>query len=77
VGTLLLSIRQSDLVTAMTATLTCLSNVGPGFNGVGPTENFAFFSPAAKLLLSFLMLAGRLEIYPVLLLFSPNVWRKN
>ena len=77
VGTLLLSIRESDLVTAMTATLTCLSNVGPGLNKVGPAENFSFFSPAAKLLLSFLMLAGRLEIYPILLLFSPNVWRKN
>ena len=76
-GTLLLSLRESDLVTAMTATLTCLSNVGPGLNKVGPSQNFAFFSPAAKLLLSFLMLAGRLEIYPVLLLFSPNVWRKN
>ncbi len=77
VGTLLLCIRQTDLVTAMTAALTCLSNVGPGLNGVGPTENFSSFSPAAKLLLSFLMLAGRLEIYPVLLLFSHNVWRKN
>ncbi len=76
-GTLLLSIRQTDFVTAFTAVLTTLSNVGPGLNGVGPTENFAFFSPAAKLLLSLLMLAGRLEIYPVLLLFSPNVWRKN
>lgn len=76
-GSLLLSIRQTDMITAVTAALTCLSNVGPGLNGVGPTENFASFSPAAKLLLSFLMLAGRLEIYPVLLLFSPNVWRKN
>ena len=77
VGTLLLCIRETDFVTAMTAALTCLSNVGPGLNGVGPTENFAHFSPAAKLLLSFYMLAGRLEIYPILLLFSPNVWRKN
>ena len=76
-GTLLLCIRETDFVTAMTAALTCLSNVGPGLNGVGPTENFSHFSPAAKLLLSFFMLAGRLEIYPVLLLFSPNVWRKN
>ena len=76
-STLLLCIRETDLITAMTAALTALSNVGPGLNGVGPTENFSHFSPAAKLLLSFLMLAGRLEIYPVLLLFSPNVWRKN
>ena len=77
VSTLLLCIRETDFVTAMTAALTCLSNVGPGLNKVGPTENFAYFSVPAKLLLSFLMLAGRLEIYPVLLLFSPNVWRKN
>ena len=76
-GTMLLTFETSDLVTAMTAALTCLSNVGPGLNGVGPTENFAFFSPQAKLLLSFLMLAGRLEIYPVLLLFAPEIWRKN
>ena len=75
-GTLLLSLRQTDFVTAFTAVLTTLSNVGPGLNGVGPTANFAFFSPPAKLLLSFMMLAGRLEIYPVLLLFSPHVWRK-
>ena len=76
-GTLLLSIRQTDFLTAFTAVLTTLSNVGPGLNGVGPTENFAFFSPAAKLLLSLLMLAGRLEIYPILLLFSVHVWKKN
>ena len=76
-GTLLLSIGQTDLITAMTAALTCLSNVGPGLGGVGPVENFSFFSAPAKLLLSFLMLAGRLEVYPVLLLFSPNVWKKN
>ena len=76
-GTLLLSLGQTDFVTAFTAVLTTLSNVGPGLNGVGPTENFAFFSPAAKLLLSFMMLAGRLEIYPILLLFAPHVWRKN
>jgi len=77
IGTIALTFETSDLITAMTASLTCLSNVGPGFNAVGPTENFAFFSPAAKLFLSFLMLAGRLEIYPVLLLFGPEMWRKN
>ena len=76
-GGMLLAIGQTDLVTAFTASLTCLSNVGPGLGQVGPVENFAFFSVPAKLLLSFLMLAGRLEIYPVLLLFSPNVWKKN
>jgi trk system potassium uptake protein TrkH len=77
VGTLLLSIRETDLVTALTAALTCLSNVGPGLSRVGPVENFAFFSYPAKLLLSLLMLAGRLEIYPILLLFSVHVWKKS
>ncbi|MBQ9265066.1 MAG: TrkH family potassium uptake protein [Clostridia bacterium] len=77
IGTLALTFETGDLVTAMTASLTCLSNVGPGLNGVGPTENFAFFSGPAKLFLSFLMLAGRLEIYPILLLFAPSVWKKN
>ena len=76
-GTLLVSLEAGDFVTAFTAVLTTLSNVGPGLSGVGPTENFAFFSPPVKMLLSFLMLAGRLEIYPVLLLFSPRVWRRN
>ena len=76
-GTLFISLEARDFVTAFTAVLTTLSNVGPGLSGVGPTENFAFFSPPAKLLLSFLMLAGRLEIYPVLLLFSPRVWEKK
>ncbi len=76
-GGVLLSIGQTDLVTSFTASLTCLSNVGPGLAGVGPVENFAFFAPPAKLLLSLLMLAGRLEVYPVLLLFSPTMWKKS
>ena len=76
-GTLLLCFESVDLTTAFTSVLTCLSNVGPGFNMVGPVENFAFYSIPAKLLLSFQMLAGRLEIYPILLLFAPSMWRKN
>ena len=76
-GGLLLSLGETDLTTAFTASLTCLSNVGPGLNKVGPAENFAFFSAPAKVLLSILMLAGRLEIYPILILFSPTVWKKN
>ena len=77
-GTVSLAVLQkTDLGTAVTASLTCLSNVGPGLNRVGPTGNFAFFCAPAKVILSFLMLAGRLEIYPILLLFSPTVWKKN
>ena len=74
---LLLSLETGDLTTAFTASLTCLSNVGPGLGAVGPIENFSFFSVPAKLLLSFLMLAGRLEIYPMLLLFAPSLWKRN
>ncbi len=60
----------ADLTTGSTAVFTCLNNVGPGFNLVGPTENFGEFSILSKLVLSFDMLAGRLELFPMLLLFS-------
>ena len=76
-GFLLLCLESPDVPTAFTAALTCISNVGPGLNAVGPVENFAFYSAPAKLLLSFLMLAGRLEFYPILILFFTSTWRKN
>ena len=77
-GCFLLSLEGVyDFETNFTAALTCLSNVGPGLNAVGPANNFAFFSPLIKWFLSFLMLAGRLEIYPILALFSISVWKKN
>ena len=76
IGTLLLSLETQDLTSAFTACLTCISNVGPGLNQVGPVENFAFFSSPMKLLLSFIMLAGRLELYPMLVLFAPSMWKK-
>jgi trk system potassium uptake protein TrkH len=77
IGFLLLCLDSPDVPTAFTAALTCISNVGPGLNAVGPVNNFAFYSVPAKLLLSFLMLAGRLEFYPILLLFMTSTWRKN
>ncbi|MDD6681648.1 MAG: TrkH family potassium uptake protein [Clostridiales bacterium] len=76
-GFLLLCLESPDVPTAFTSALTCISNVGPGLNAVGPVENFAFYSAPAKLLLSFLMLAGRLEFYPILILFFTSTWRKN
>ncbi len=60
----------------LTAALTCVSNVGPGLAEIGPAGNFAGYGPFGKLLLSFLMLAGRLEIFPMLALFHPAMWRK-
>ncbi len=59
-----------------TAALTCISNVGPGMGVVGPAGNFSGYGPVATTLLSFLMLAGRLEIFPMLALFHPAMWRK-
>lgn len=64
-----------DLVTNFTATLSCLSNIGPGLSLVGPTGNFSIFSYPSKILLSFAMLLGRLEIYPILVLFSRHTWK--
>ena len=59
-----------------TAVIATLSNIGPGLGMVGPTGNFAAFSDVSKLVLSLCMLIGRLEIFPMLMLFSPSAWRK-
>lgn len=74
---LLLSLERFDLVTTFTALASCINNIGPGLEVVGPMGNFSAFSPAAKLLLSFDMLVGRLEIFPMLLLFAPSIWRRR
>lgn len=74
--TLLLSLDFNDILTNFAATLACIGNVGPGLNAVGPMGNYAFYSPFSKVLLSFVMLAGRLEIFPMLILFAPHTWRK-
>ena len=65
-----------DVETNMTAALTCVSNVGPGLGSVGPVENFAGYGPFATIILSLLMLAGRLELFPILALFHPAMWKK-
>ena len=74
--TLLVSLDGMDLETNFTAAVSCLNNVGPGMAGVGATMNYGGFSPLVKLVLSAAMLIGRLEIYPILTLFLPSVWRK-
>ena len=75
--TLLLSIDGFDFTTNITAAITCINNVGPGLNIIGPVGNFGGFSVLSKLLLSLNMLFGRLEIFPMLILFSPSAWRKR
>ena len=74
---LVISLNGYDLVTNFTASLACISNIGPGLSLVGPAENFAFFSVPSKLVLIFEMLLGRLEIFPVMFLFAPSVWRRR
>ncbi|QGY42873.1 TrkH family potassium uptake protein [Maribellus comscasis] len=67
---------EPDLDSAMGAVATCLGNIGPGLGRVGPAENFAHVAPAGKWFLSFLMLLGRLELFTVLVLFSPTFWKE-
>ena len=74
---LLISIDGMDLITTFTASLTCINNVGPGLGAVGPTGSFAGFSDFSKILLSIEMIAGRLEIFPILIMFYPKTWIKR
>lgn len=76
-GTLVASTDGHDFVSCFSAVASCLSNIGPGLNLVGPHGNFSQFSPFVKVFLSFLMLAGRLEFFPLLVLFHPDVWRRD
>ena len=74
---LVISIDNQTIGTNLSAVLACFNNIGPGMEAVGPTCNFAFFSPLSKLVLIFDMLAGRLEIFPILILFSSYSWKRK
>lgn len=73
---LLISVDGFTLETTLTASLTCLSNVGPGLGAVGPAGNFAAFSDFSKIVLSLEMLIGRLEFFPLLIFFTPSTWKR-
>ena len=75
-STLLISIDNFSFTTNFTAVAATLNNIGPGLEAVGPTQNFAAFSGFSKIILTFDMLAGRLELFPLLILFFPNTWKK-
>ena len=77
VSVILISFDDHDLITNFTAVTATINNIGPGLNLVGPTGNFAFFSLPSKLVLIFDMLAGRLELFPMLVLFAPATWRRS
>jgi len=74
-GTFILGVLGLDFETAIGASIASLGNIGPGIDGVGPVENYAFIPDAGKWMLSFLMVMGRLELFTVLVIFSPAFWK--
>lgn len=74
---LLISVDNYDFTTNFTAVAATLNNIGPGLELVGPTQNFSLFSPFSKCILMFDMLAGRLELFPMLMIFLPSCWKKH
>ena len=75
VGSIILSFLGLDFDSAAGAVATCLGNVGPGIGTVGPANNFAHLPDTVKLILAFFMLLGRLELFTVLLIFTPAFWK--
>lgn len=76
ISTLLISIDGFSVETNITAVLSCFNNIGPGLDGVGPVSNFADYSMFSKLILTLNMLSGRLEIFPIILLFKAEAWKR-
>lgn len=76
-ATLVISLDDFSFATSFSSALTCISNVGPGLEVVGPMGNFAAFSPLSKLVMSACMVIGRLEIMPILILLSRHAWQKS
>ena len=74
---ILISVDGFSMMTNLSAVLACFNNIGPGFEAVGPTCNFAGFSSFSKIVLILDMLAGRLEIFPILILFSKSTWKRK
>jgi trk system potassium uptake protein TrkH len=81
VGSILIMRLNGDVAlpfqTALGAVATCLGNIGPGLGAVGPVYNFSILPDHSKIILSFIMIIGRLELFSVLILFSPSFWRSN
>lgn len=70
-------IDGQNIETSFSSVAACINNIGPGLGEVGPASNYAFYSPISKIVLSLDMLLGRLEIFPLIFLFSPSVWREK
>lgn len=76
VSLVLITLDAPDFLTALSSVAATLNNIGPGLEQVGPDASFAYYNPLSKLLLSFVMIIGRLEIFPMLVLFSPKTWSR-
>ena len=76
VSAIIISMDNFDFTTNFTAVAATLNNIGPGLSKVGPAANFSLYSPLSKTVLIFDMLIGRLEIFPILILFAPTTWKK-
>ncbi len=76
IGSIIMALFTKDIATACSSVLTSMSNIGPGFGSIGPTENFSQLNDFAKVFLALLMLIGRLEIFTVLVLFTKAFWKK-
>ena len=77
ISILLISLNKLDFDTTVTSVITCMGNVGPGLSTISPSGNFAHFSAFSKIILSFDMLAGRLELIPMLMIFTPYAWSRK
>lgn len=76
-GTLFISLENVDFLTAASAVAASIGNIGPGFEMVGPTQTYSFFSAPSKIVLSIMMLFGRLELFTIFLLLTPKHWKKH
>lgn len=76
ISTVIISLDNQDFATSFSSVVSCVNNIGPGLGEIGPTGNYNVFSPLSKLVLSFNMLLGRLELYPILILFMPKTWMR-
>ena len=77
IGTLIISLNNFDMTTTVSSVVTTLNNIGPGLELIGPMGNFSSFSDLSKVTFSLLMIIGRVEIYPILLLLVPELWKRN
>lgn len=76
VSILLISLEEKDLITNFTSVIATMNNIGPGLSLVGPTQNFSHFTDLSKYVFMFNMIAGRLELFPLLILFYPRIWKE-